>query len=124
MQEEPFIVTKNLDDDILVIKLHGKMDVVTTPQFSAEVQQHFDQGKHRIIIDCAHLGYINSMGIGALVSLHTRLRKQGGEVKLAAIQGPVAEVLRIVRLDKMLSIYGDTEFARQSFQESQQIEDQ
>lgn len=37
-------------------------------------------------------------------------------MKLAAIQGPVIEVIKIVRLDKVLEIYGDLEFARKSFE--------
>lgn len=115
MSDEAFFQSSTLDDDILLVKLHGKMDVTTTPEFSQEIEQHFAEGKRRIIIDCAHLGYISSAGVGALVYLQAKLRKQGGEVKLAALQGPVSEVLKIVKIDKMMGIYGDTEFARESF---------
>jgi anti-anti-sigma regulatory factor len=52
-----------------------------------------------------------------LVALQKRLGKQGGIVKLAAIQGIAAEVIRLVGLDKMMDIYGDLEFARKSFYE-------
>jgi hypothetical protein len=41
----------------------------------------------------------------------------GGEMKLASIQSMVADVFRVVRLDKLLDIYGDIEFARESFYE-------
>jgi anti-sigma B factor antagonist len=104
-----------LDDDILVIKLHGKLDAATTPDFNAEVDKHFQQGKRKVIIDCAHLGYVSSFGIGTLVTLQARLRKRGGEVKLAAIPSVVADVFKVVHLDKLLDIYGDIEFARESF---------
>jgi anti-sigma B factor antagonist len=104
-----------IDDDILVIKLHGKLDAATSPEFSAEVDKHFQHGKRKIIIDCAHLGYVSSFGIGTLVTLQARLRKQGGEVKLASIQAMVADVFKIVRLDRLLDIYGDIEFAHESF---------
>ena len=117
MTEEAFISSYVVDEDILVIKLHGKLDAATSPEFNAEVEKHFQQGKRKIIIDCAYLGYISSFGIGTLVTLQARLRKQGGEVKLAAVQGIVAEVLKIVRLDRLLEMYGDIEFARESFHE-------
>jgi anti-anti-sigma factor len=119
MTDESFFRTSTLDDDILVIRLHGKLDVTTTPEFSQQVEQHFAEGKRRIIIDCANLGFISSVGVGALVTLQAKLRKQGGEVKLAALQGPVADVLKVVRMDKMMGIYGDAEFARQSFYKGQ-----
>jgi anti-anti-sigma factor len=104
-----------IDGDILAIILHGDLDSVTTEDFNRLVQQHLDSGLTRIIIDCRWLGYISSAGIGALIVLQTRLRRKGGAVKLCAIQGTVMSILRTVRLDKVLDIYGDLEFARQSF---------
>ena len=101
-----------------MVKLHGKLDVTTSEEFKSVVQEHLDQGRCKLIIDCAHLGYISSYGVGSLVFLQTRLKQQGGDVKLAAIQGPVADVLKLVHLDRILEIYGDTEFARESFLES------
>ena len=51
------------------------------------------------------------------MSLQAKLRKWGGEVKLAAIQSAVAEVFKVVRLGRLLEMYGDFEFARESFYE-------
>jgi anti-anti-sigma factor len=104
-----------IDGDILTIVLRGDLDSASTPDFERQVQEHLDRGHSKIIIDCRYLGYLSSLGIGSLVALQTRLRRKGGAVKLAAIQGPVMEVVRAIRLDKMLEIYGDLEFARQSF---------
>ncbi len=115
MDEDAFVSSYVVDDDILVLKLHGELDQNTAPQFVAEVEKHFAEGKRKIIIDCAHLGYVSSYGIGALVSVQAKLRKQGGEIKLAAIKSLVADVFKIVRLNKLLDMYGDIEFARESF---------
>jgi anti-anti-sigma factor len=104
-----------IDGDILAVILQGDLDSVTTEGFNRLIQQHLDAGMTRIIIDCRWLGYISSTGIGFLIVLQTRLRRKGGAVKLCAIQGPVMSILRTVRLDKVLDIYGDLEFARQSF---------
>jgi|SRR5436190_2179002 len=104
-----------IEGDILTIVLKGDLDSISTDEFSQLVKQHLDAGHSRIIIDCRWLGYISSLGIGALVALQTRLKRKGGAVKLAAIQGPVMKILHTVRLDQILDIYGDLEFARQSF---------
>jgi anti-anti-sigma regulatory factor len=61
------------------------------------------------------MDYLSSLGIGSLVALQARLRKKGGEVKLAALFGVAAEAIRLVGLDKLLNIYGDLEFAPESF---------
>ncbi len=104
-----------IDGDILAIVLRGDLDSASTPEFERQVRAHREAGHAKIIIDCRFMGYISSVGIGSLVALQTRLRRKGGAVKLAAIQGPVMQVIRAVRLDKLLDIYGDLEFARQSF---------
>ncbi len=108
-----------IDGDILAIVLRGDLDSVTTPEFDQEIQRHLENGHQKIIIDCRYMGYISSIGIGSLVALKTRLAKKGGTVKLAAIQGTVMQVLRLVRLDKVLDMYGDLEFARQSFHDKE-----
>ena len=114
MSDEPFIKAST-DGDILVVQLHGSFDGETVPEFDEVVNHHFAEGRHKIIIDCAHLGYINSMAIGSLVMLQTRLKRKGGEVKLAALQGMAADVIKLVKLDRLLDIYGDTAFARDAF---------
>jgi anti-sigma B factor antagonist len=113
-KNQPFESTI-LDGDILAIVLDGNLDSVSTPQFDRQIQAHLEAGHSKIIIDCRKLGYISSLGIASLVALQIKLRRRGGEAKLAAIFGPAMETLRLVRLDKMFEIYGDLEFARESF---------
>ena len=105
-----------IDGDILVMTLRGHLDSASTPQFEAEVNRHLAGGHWKIIIDGQHLGYLSSVAIGSLVALQMRLRRKGGAVRLAALQGSVMQVIRTVRLDKLLEIYPDLESARQSFQ--------
>lgn len=113
---EPF-EAEIIDGDILAIVLRGDLDSVSTPEFEQQIHKHLEAGLSKIIIDCRYMGYISSMGLGSLIALQSRLRRQGGSVKLAAIQGNVIQVIRTVALDKILDIYGDMEFARQAFHE-------
>jgi anti-anti-sigma factor len=109
------IETQLLDGEILAVLPHGNLDTTTIDQFNQVIQNHLDQGLTKIIIDCRRVEYVSSLGIGALVTLQARLRKKGGEVKLAALHGMAADAIRIVGLSKLLNIYGDLEFARKSF---------
>jgi len=109
------IETQLLDGEILAVVLGGSLDGTTTDQFNHAIQSHLEQGRTKIIIDCRHVDYISSLGLGSLVALRARLRKKGGEVKLAAVHGMAADAIRLVGLDNLLNIYGDLEFARESF---------
>jgi anti-anti-sigma factor len=115
MTNNPLFDSKIIDGDILALVLRGDLDSASAPEFDRQIQAHLDAGHSKIIIDCRNMGYISSLGIASLVALQTKLRRRGGEVKLAAIFGRAMEVMRLVRLDKMLDIYGDLEFARKSF---------
>jgi anti-sigma B factor antagonist len=117
MTQEHFFDARLIDGDILAVLLRGSLDSATTEEFDREIQKHLDEGRSKIIIDCRYLDNLTSMGIGRLVALQTRLRRKGGAVKLATIDGPAAEVIRLVGLGKILDIYGDLEFARESFYE-------
>ncbi|HEV8068715.1 MAG TPA: STAS domain-containing protein [Planctomycetaceae bacterium] len=114
MKNEPF-QSQIIDGDILTIILRGDLDSTSAPEFDRQIQGHLDAGRSKIIIDCRNMGYISSLGIASLVGLQTKLRRRGGEVKLAAMFGRAMDVMRLVRLDKMFDIYGDIEFARKSF---------
>jgi anti-sigma B factor antagonist len=105
-----------VDGDILVIIPRGDLDSISSLAFESEVLTHLDAGHTKIIVDCRHLGHLSSLGIGTLVRFKTRLSRKGGDVKLAAVQGPVMNLLRLVRLDKLFDIHGDLEFARRAFQ--------
>jgi len=118
MKDSLSIETSLMEGDILVIVLDGSLNSTTSDQFTQAIQNHLDQGLTKITIDCRRLGFISSFGVGSLVALQARLRKKGGEVKLAGLFGPVADVIRLVRLDKLLGIYPDIEYARESFNPS------
>lgn len=117
MNDSTFIHAHVIDEEILVIQLHGKLDNSTVEAFNQEIDRQFDTGVRKIIVDCSHLGYVSSFGIGSLVRAQSKLRNKGGEMKLATVQSMVANVFKIVHLDRLLDIYDDIEFARKSFYE-------
>jgi anti-sigma B factor antagonist len=104
-----------LDHEILAIVLDGSLNSTTTDQFQQAIHSHLERNRTRIVIDCRNVEYISSLGLGSLVALQARLRKKGGEVKLAALYGVAADTIRLVGLDRLLNIYGDLESARLSF---------
>ena len=110
-----FVSSYLTDDGIIVVKVNGKLDGSTMVDFNQEVEKHFQQGQKKCILDGSQLTYVSSMGIGAIVSLQAKLRMQGGDLKLAAIQDMVADILRIVRLDQLVDIYEDVDAAKASF---------
>lgn len=115
MSERKLFEAQVVDGGILVLALTGTLDATTTSAFDEQVQQQLDAGHTQVVVDCRNLVYISSLGIASLTALHSKLKKKGGVVKIAAVRGPVAQVFRAVRLDKIFEIHADVEQARQSF---------
>lgn len=114
------IETLLLEGEILGIVLDGSLNATTTEQFNQAIQNHLDQGRTKIILDCHRVEYISSLGLGSLVALQARLRRKGGELKLVGLYGLASDAIRLVHLDKLLNIYGDMEVARASFNPEQE----
>ena len=70
-----------------------------------------------MIIDLQELDFVSSLGLGMIVRTHSRMKKRGGNVKLARIEGAVEEIFRVVGFDQFLRIYPTVEEARASFAE-------
>ncbi len=106
---------KEVDPNALIVTVDGGLDRTTSVQFVDAIEKMIATGLCHIIVDCGKLRYISSYGIGTLIRLHKRMRKRGGDVKLASLHGVVWDVLRTASLDKVFNIYPNVERARLAF---------
>lgn len=104
-----------LDKSVLVLSADGGLNADTAGEFVRQLEALVDAGVKQIIVDCSNLSYISSYGAGVLVRLHNKLAKHGGDVRVAAPQSRVLEVLTIMRLGKLMGIYPDVNAARLAF---------
>jgi anti-sigma B factor antagonist len=103
------------DSQVVVIVADGGLNHGTASQVYEVVQKSIECGLRHVIVDCSKLDIITSTGLAKLLLLGKRMREIGGEVKLAAVPGFVAQVLALTRLDKVFEMYPDVAQARLSF---------
>jgi anti-sigma B factor antagonist len=99
------------DNDVLVLELDGRLDEHTADFLIDCLSGHIQNGTSKIVLDCQQLSHVTSVGLGALVRVHSRLKKDGGEVKLARVEGVISDILRIVHFDRLFNIYPSVEEA-------------
>ena len=75
-------------------------------------------GHNKILLNLGDVNYIDSSGLGHLVSALTRVRKQGGELKLLHLTSKVQELMKITRLYTVFDIMDDQAAAVKSFGQS------
>ena len=71
------------------------------------VRQLLDQGRRQIVLNLADVNYIDSSGIGELVSSFTAVKKEGGELKLLHLTKKVHDLLQITKLYTVFDVKDD-----------------
>jgi anti-anti-sigma factor len=81
-------------DTAAEVVLGGDLDMAATFTLEHEVDRLLAQGGFRtLVLDLANVRFIDSAGIGALLSIHERTRQLGVEMALAEVPDPVQRVL-------------------------------
>ena len=104
-----------VDKDVLILSADGGLMLENAGEFESELGRYIELGSRKLIVDCTRLTRISSYGLGALVSLHRRLAKQGGDVKLANVSGVVGKLIEMFSLGTLLQIYPTVDDARRAF---------
>jgi anti-sigma B factor antagonist len=121
------------DGPATVIRPAGeRLDLEAAPEFRSAILQLIKTGHRNLVVDLEDIVFIDSSGLGTLVSALKQLkvakdrrravRPEGsrrptarGDVKLANVQPPVASLLEIIRLDRVFRTYGSVEEAVKSY---------
>jgi anti-sigma B factor antagonist len=101
---------------VAIIDFSGK---ITLGEGSATlrrmIRELIDQGHRKIIVNLYDVDYIDSSGIGELVSAYTTVRGAEGELKLLHLTKRVHDLLQITRLYTVFDVQTDENAAVQSF---------
>ncbi|MDQ2669965.1 MAG: STAS domain-containing protein [Gemmatimonadota bacterium] len=98
-----FTLTKD-DRDVSVVRAEGQLIVGNRAQLKELMQQALDQGERRFVIDFSRTGYIDSSGLGALVSIAKKVREQHGELWLTGLNEDLRSLFELTKLDTLFAI--------------------
>jgi anti-anti-sigma factor len=96
-----------------VLILRGSLDIDTAPALKANLNRLVEQPSPRVVVDLAGLDFCDSMGVGVLVTAHSRALERGGWVRLAAPSSFLRRLLDTLGLTQHLSLHPDVERALQ-----------
>lgn len=86
------------------VALTGKIYAHDAGVIRDELIDLIDRGTTDINIDLSELDYIDSSGLGVLVTVHKRTKEKNGGLVLTNVRGMVGEILKRTRLDRVLTI--------------------
>ncbi len=97
-----------------IYNMTGEMDLYSSQEIREQIRESLTDGIKNIILDCGGMSYIDSSGIGVLISLFTTLRKKGGQLILCNLQPSVQSVISFTKLTGFLQISDSLEEALSS----------
>jgi len=100
---------------VTVVKVEGQLIVGNRQELKALVQEGLDRGERKFLIDCTNTGYIDSSGLGALVTLSKKVRELGGELRIAGLNEDLRSLFELTKLDTLFNIAPTAEEALAGF---------
>jgi len=101
---------------VTIVDINGRITLGDeTGLLRDTVRQLIAAGKKKIVLNLAQVDYIDSSGVGELVSSFTTVRNAGGELKLLALTKKVQDVLYVTKLYTVFDVKDDEFTAVKSF---------
>ncbi|OGC90401.1 MAG: anti-anti-sigma factor [candidate division Zixibacteria bacterium RBG_16_48_11] len=103
-------------NDLVILEPKGKiMGGPDATVLHDQLHEYINQGKRKVVIDLAKVDWMNSTGLGILISALTTLKNHQGELKLANVTGKIQSLLTITKLVTVFESYDSVDQAAASF---------
>jgi anti-sigma B factor antagonist len=101
---------------VTVVQLSGRLDLASGSSLKEQVKKLLAKNETTVHLNLAHVEFINSSGLGALVSIMKEVRLAKGRLTLSNLASYVQEIFDITQLSHIFEIYSTEEEALASFQ--------
>ncbi|HKY26721.1 MAG TPA: STAS domain-containing protein [Pyrinomonadaceae bacterium] len=102
--------------DVTVLDMNGKITIGEgSVALRTAIRRLLEEGKKKILLNLASVSYIDSSGIGELVSSYTSIEKEAGQLKLLKLTQKLQDLLTITKLLTVFDVYDEESEALNSF---------
>ena len=91
-------------DGLVVVHVQGDVDVSHTLALRDTLATAMGDGSALVLLDLGGVGFIDSAGVGLLVTAHRRAQAASGAVAVARVSPTVSRVLELTRTDRVLRV--------------------
>jgi anti-sigma B factor antagonist len=106
-------ITEELQGDVLILRVsEGRLDAAKAPALRDALLQQIDAGHSQIVLDLSATEFMDSSGLGALVSAVKRMGSRG-TLAIAGAQGAVTRLFTLTRMDRVFALHPSVDAAIQ-----------
>lgn len=97
--------------EVTVVEVAGQLIVGNRQELKRMILAEIDAGTRRFVVDFAHTGYIDSSGLGILVSLSKKIRETDGRLRLSSLNDDLRTLFELTKLHTLFEICDSLEEA-------------
>jgi anti-sigma B factor antagonist len=106
------IQTRQVEPAITVVEITGRLHLGNALTYAeTAIKRLISEGSRKMVIDLTALNFIDSAGVGMLISCNGQMDESGGSVRIAGSQGPVAKTFEVVHMARIVALDPDVESA-------------
>ena len=106
------------EGDVVIIEPKGKITIGEGDVLlREEITRLLAEDKKKLVLDLGGISYMDSAGVGELVSVYTSVKNRGGELKLSCLTKKIKDLLQITQLMTIFDTYETTQEAVTSFKQ-------
>lgn len=109
-------INERTGGDVTILDLSGRITLGEgSVALRTAIRRLLEEGKKKILLNMGAVGYIDSSGIGELVSSFTAINKEGGQLKMLSLQKKLQDLLAITKLLTVFDVYDSEQEALGSY---------
>ncbi len=90
--------------EVLVLRIHGRLDAVSSPTAERKVFDYINNGQRKLLLELSGVDYLSSAGMRMLLSTTKKLRTLAGKLVLCSVTPNVMDVLKMSGFDHVLEL--------------------
>jgi anti-sigma B factor antagonist len=92
------------DGDACIVTLQGEVDIYTAPALRERLIEASETDCSTVVVDMTEVDFIDSSGLGVLVSALKRVRENDGQMRIVTAKEPILRIFRITGLDRVFEL--------------------
>jgi anti-sigma B factor antagonist len=108
----PEIPSRSIGSGAVVVTPTGRLTSVSAPALRDQLRALVEGGQGLVVVDMSDVDFIDSSGLGALISGLKAARQSGGDLRIVAPCAQVTTVLELTNLNQVLKSYDSVDEAR------------
>ncbi|MBN1850862.1 MAG: STAS domain-containing protein [Deltaproteobacteria bacterium] len=101
-------------DNKTILSLKGRLDASSAKELKDKVSDLAKEGNTFLVVDMGHADFIDSSGLGSLVSCLRSVSRLGGDIRICSLKDSVRAVFELTRLHLIFEIFDNSDDALKS----------